>query len=206
MRATLVEAAALAEMNEFAPEAAMRLLDAEVDVLVYACTGGSFIHSSGLLESVDSSGSVVKPQLVLTFDAVLQALRALAVTKIVLATPYPEALTCLEEDALKEAGFSVLNSSMLGISKPTSVGRLHHVDAYRLAKEASMSGAEAIFVSCTDFPTIEIIDLLEQDTGLPVVTSNQAAFWLAIRRCGIRDSLSGFGKLLREVRNVEGSH
>jgi len=205
MRATLVEEEALMRMNELAPEAALQLLDAEVDVLVYGCTGGSFIHTSNLHGSLGISRAADQTPLVLTFDAVLQALHALAATKIILATPYPEALTCLEERALEEAGFSVLSSCKLGISKPTDVGRLHHVDAYRLAKKASVSGAEAIFISCTDFPTIEIIDLLEQDTGLPVVTSNQAAFWLALRRCGIGDSLSGFGKLLREVTSEEGN-
>jgi maleate isomerase len=43
---------------------------------------------------------------------------------------------------------------------------------------------------------VEAIDALEQRTGKPVVTSNQAMIWTALRALGIKRSIGGFGRLL----------
>lgn len=37
--------------------------------------------------------------------------------------------------------------------------------------------AEAIFVSCTNLPTYDIIGLLERKLGKPVLTANQLTVW-----------------------------
>jgi maleate isomerase len=49
----------------------------------------------------------------------------------------------------------------------------------------------------TDFRTVEIIEILERELKCPVVTSNQASFWCALRNCGINDNLKGFGQLFK---------
>ena len=46
--------------------------------------------------------------------------------------------------------------------------------------------------------SFEAIEPLETDTGLPVVTSNQAGLWQALRMAGIEDRLPNLGKLLQD--------
>jgi maleate isomerase len=58
--------------------------------------------------------------------------------------------------------------------------------------------ADAILISCGNLRSFEAIEPLETDTGLPVVTSNQAGLWQALRLVGIRDPLPGIGRLLRD--------
>ena len=55
----------------------------------------------------------------------------------------------------------------------------------------------AIFIAATNFRAIDVIDPLEIDTGLQVVTSNQAAMWMALRTLGVPAELPGFGRLFR---------
>jgi maleate isomerase len=57
---------------------------------------------------------------------------------------------------------------------------------------------EAIFISCTNFRTIEIIQELEEATGKPVISSNQATLWYALRKLGLKDSIKGYGQLLEQ--------
>jgi maleate cis-trans isomerase len=64
-----------------------------------------------------------------------------------------------------------------------------------LALDVTSEENEAIFISCTNLRAIEIIQLLEQETGKPVITSNQAAMWHALRRLGINDAIEGYGRL-----------
>ncbi|MEM0285000.1 MAG: hypothetical protein QXU85_05125 [Sulfolobales archaeon] len=54
-----------------------------------------------------------------------------------------------------------------------------------------------MFISCTNFRTLEVVGVLEEELGLPVVSSNTASMWFALRTAGIRDKLN-YGRLLRE--------
>ncbi len=53
-----------------------------------------------------------------------------------------------------------------------------------LAREVLRPTTEAIFISCSNFRTLDIIPTLEAETGKPVITSNQAALWGTLRRIG----------------------
>jgi len=56
---------------------------------------------------------------------------------------------------------------------------------------------DAYFVSCAQVRVVEVIAPLERDLARPVITSNQAATWWALRQCGIADPVRGFGTLMQ---------
>jgi hypothetical protein len=56
---------------------------------------------------------------------------------------------------------------------------------------------DAVSLLATDMQTFPIIDALERDLGLPVLTSNQALLWASLRALGINSPLNGIGGLLR---------
>jgi maleate isomerase len=47
-----------------------------------------------------------------------------------------------------------------------------------------------------------VIDQIEQRVGKPVITSNQAQMWSCLRRAGVEDNISGFGKLFDYQLNI----
>ena len=57
--------------------------------------------------------------------------------------------------------------------------------------------ADALFISCTALPALEIIDEVEKKINKPVFSSNQALIWDTIRSVGFKNSIMGYGKLLR---------
>jgi maleate isomerase len=56
---------------------------------------------------------------------------------------------------------------------------------------------DAVFVSCTSLRLVEQIEQLEADLGKPVTSSNHALAWHTLRLAGYRESIKGFGALLR---------
>jgi maleate cis-trans isomerase len=58
--------------------------------------------------------------------------------------------------------------------------------------------ANGILISCGNLRSFEAIEALETDTGLAVVTSNQAGLWQALRMAGINDRLRHIGRLLND--------
>lgn len=52
---------------------------------------------------------------------------------------------------------------------------------------------------------MEAAEALEQRTGKPVVTSNQAMVWAAFRKLGLTEPVEGFGSLLSNLAAVTAS-
>jgi len=55
----------------------------------------------------------------------------------------------------------------------------------KLVADTDSPAAEAIFVSCTNLPTYDLIATLETELGKPVLTANQVTMWSALRHAGV---------------------
>lgn len=63
-------------------------------------------------------------------------------------------------------------------------------------RAACPTGADGVLIGGTGFRCVGIIEALEQDLGLPVVTANQASLWRCLRLAGVRTPVAGYGRLL----------
>jgi len=186
----------LKKMAEHVERAADELATAAVDVILFACTSGSFMGGDEwehrLIERIVNETGIKS---VTTSGAVSMALERFKCKKIAIATPYIDEINELEKRFFEDAGYDVLEIKGLGIIDNIKIGHLKPEDAYRLARQVHLPELDTLFISCTNFRTVEIIDKLESDLGIPVVTSNQASIWHALRCCSIREDIKGFGKL-----------
>lgn len=190
----------LENMEKYMDEAANELADAKVDILVFGCTTGSLIKGYGYDLKLNSRMTEITgiPS-VTTATAVIEALRELDINSVCIATPYIKELDEREKKFLEDNGFNVINIKGLGIVDNIEIGKLDPLVAYRLAKEVYNPKCDGIFISCTNFRTIEIIEKLELDIGKPVISSNQATFWAALKRLKIKDKIENYGSLLRRL-------
>jgi maleate isomerase len=56
--------------------------------------------------------------------------------------------------------------------------------------------ADLLFVSCTALRVASVLDEIEQRLARPVVASNQALLWQALRLIGNDEPVAGFSRLL----------
>lgn len=159
------------------------LMVVEPRVMAYACTSGSFVAGRAgeraLVASMRDAGAVAA---VTTSGALVEALTALGVTSLAVATPYDAAVTARLHDFLEETGVRVTGSAHLGLS-----GRIWTVPyavTAALVRDVAAAGCEAVFVSCTNLPTYDIVAPLEAELGIPVLTANQVTMWAGLRRIG----------------------
>jgi maleate isomerase len=194
-----VTPAALGEMlaNDELEQAARKLAWAEVGVIVFACTSGSLVHGLGwdreLIGRIERAAEVPATT---TTTAVLAALAALKSRNIGIATPYLPELNEIEKRFFKGSGFGVPSIIGKGCLTDREIGRLGPVDAEKLIAVADCPGADTLFISCTNFHVLEVVAKLEVRYRKPIVTSNQAGAWAALRRIGIDDVVEGYGRLL----------
>jgi len=178
--------------------AADQLATAEVDIVAYGCTSGSFICP--LPELVQGMHERTGVPAIAAAGAVVAALRALGVRRIALGTPYVDFVNQREISFLREYGIEV--TSLLGLDmghtqeERRAIARVPPEALYRLGRAVDRPDADAVFLSCTNLASLGVIAQLERDLGKPVITSNQACFWACLRRLSITTPVTGYGKLL----------
>lgn len=186
----------LDRMADDAERCAKLLKTTDVDVIAYACTTGSLLKGKGYEKEIEQRiAEVAGVPTVATAASIQRAFDALGVESVTIATPYTETLDERERSFLEDAGYDVVNIHGLGLETDAEIGRQPPEAAYSQAKEVDRPEADAVFISCTGSRTFEIIDKLERDLGKPVVTSNQATLWDALRTMEIEYSEIGLGRL-----------
>ena len=130
--------------------------------------------------------------------AAMEAFKDLSASRLAIVDPYPADLNDQMTKYLGEWGFEVAALVSLGTaftkSSVASVGDIYKA-ARRAAKEAR--NVEAIFIPCTNFPVVDVIEDIETDTGLPVIANITSQLYAAFKAIGIREQIKGYGKLLR---------
>lgn len=173
------------------------------DLMAFCCTVGSLIEGPGHDERIIKIiGDRTGVPAITTTTAVLAALHHLGVERVAVATPYPTHLNLIEKDALEQHGFAV--TGIKGIFEDVApadfrnrmIGNCAPYEAYHIARRVDSPDAQAVFISCTNLRTIEVLDTLERDLGKPVISSNQATMWMSLRRLGILEAVRGYGSLL----------
>jgi maleate cis-trans isomerase len=182
--------------------AAKELATAEVDVVAYGCTAGSVIVP--LPQLVASMSEQTGTPALVTAGAVVDALQALGVRRVAMGTPYLDFVNRREVAFLEEHGIDVTRYLGLELGHDQQerrcIGHVPPETVYRMAVALDSNDAEAIFISCANLATLDVIEKIEADLGKPVVTSNTACFWACLRAIGIDTPIEGHGRLLREAR------
>ncbi len=191
----------LLEMAQNANEAARLLAMTLPDVIMFGCTSGSLIMGAGwdreIISGIEATTGI---QTLTTSTAVVTALKAIGAGKVAIATPYSEEVNLRERRFLEAHGFQVLEIRGLGLVKSEQMGRTPLATVHDLALSVDRPQADALFISCTNFRTMEVIDQLEEELGKPVITSNQASLWMCLKAVGVNRPFTSGGRLLKAER------
>jgi maleate isomerase len=181
-------------MIEHLDESVEMLALVKPDVIVIGHTATSYHlgreREAALLARLSDAA---RAPVVTAFGAVVAALRRLGVRRLALGAPYSAEVTAQGRAHLEAHGFTVVRSDNLkGV---TNIYDETAERAYRLARSVDTPEAEAVFLSGTGMPTLEVLEVLEHDLRKPALSSNAAMLWHALRRCGVRQPIAGFGRL-----------
>lgn len=161
----------------------------------YSCTSASVaIGDDAVKASIQASvGSV---PVVTPSGAARMAFATLGIRRIALLTPYLVATTEPMAAYFTEHGMELARVECLGLEDDRDMARVSDQTIIDAAIAIDTADAEALFISCTGLPAINVIAELEQRLGKPVVTSNQASAWAMARLAGFGDhSPTEFGRL-----------
>jgi len=188
-------------LHNYEPQIA-RLVEAGVD-LVHPEGAPPFmmLGHKGEAELVAKWEKTYQTQIFTSGTNHIRALNALGVKRFVGASYFPGKINQVFGQYFTDAGFDVL--SMSGIDVPfAEVGSLSAETVYTHIKRQFLEHrkeAEAIYLLGSGWRVLPIIDMLEQDLGVPVIHPVPARCWEIQHRLSIRQPTPGYGRLLAEM-------
>ncbi|MGW8395576.1 maleate cis-trans isomerase family protein [Streptomyces lydicus] len=179
-----LDLARLVSEHETLDAAVQALCAVSPQVICYACTSGSFVGGvageRAMCAAMVQAGEV--PSLT-TSGALIEALREIGARRIAVVTPYTKSVTDSLEDYLGEAGITVTGRAYLGLTR--HIWKVPYRDVVDMARAAVVGAADALFISCTNLPTYDVIPQLEAELRMPVLSANQVTMWAALREIGV---------------------
>ncbi|MDL4819481.1 maleate cis-trans isomerase family protein [Actinomadura opuntiae] len=178
-----VEMASALSDQSIVRQAVRDVLSPEPLAVAYACASGSFIRGkAGELQLHQAMRSAGAPAATTTSGALVESLRLLDAGRIAVVTPYIDAVTERLVSFLGEYGIEVVASVGMGLL--SHIWKVGYGEIVSAVSSVDRPEAEAVFISCTNVPTYDIIAPLEQRIGKPVLTANQVTMCSALRAMG----------------------
>jgi maleate isomerase len=201
LRMTGIHHMPLVELLPRIEEATGALDDAQCDVIVFNCTAASMEAGlTGEEHVLAAMRKATRAKVATTATATLAALRVLGVRRVALFSPYVAQTHAREVAFLAEAGVEVVGGECLGLKGGDEYLLVQPSEWLQLAVKATPHVADGVFLSCTNIHAPPIIQPLESALARPVVASNQAVLWHALRACGVPDPVLDFGSLFESDR------
>jgi len=188
----------IAGMERALPEAAARLpAGAPLDAVGYACTSATAMFGAGRVAAL-VSGAAATACVTDPLTAALAAFARLGVCRIGLVSPYVASVAAPLAAAFAAAGHPVVADASFGEAVEAKVARIAPTSTLAAAVEIGRHPeVEAVFLSCTNLRTLEIVAAAEHALGKPVFGSNMALAWHLARLSASALAPDAPGRLMR---------
>lgn len=204
MRMKTVSKDELAAMDADSDRCALELSDARVDVMGYACLVAIMAtgHGYHCLSSERLHGRTVEngspAPVVTSAGALVEGLHHLGAATIGLVAPYMQPLTKLVVDYIEAEGITVQDFLALEIPDNLEVAAQDPMNLVDHIKRVNTDGVDAIVLSaCVQMPSLDAIQVVEDELGIPVLSASIATAWQMLRELGRPVVATGAGTLLR---------
>ena len=186
----------LLKMQDDLESVANKILpDEKISTIAYGCTSGTIAIGE---DKVKEKILLAKPGCYVTtpVTSALKAFKQMNIKKIALFTPYPDAVNKTILEYFTKKNIEVSSFASLNLNLDSEFANVDPNYILEISSKLETKNADALFISCTALPVLNILDKLEQTIKKPVLSSNQTLIWDTIRSIGYKSPIEGYGKLL----------
>ena len=186
----------LLKMQDDLELVASRILpDEKISTIAYGCTSGTIAIGE---TKVRDKILLAKPGCYVTtpVTSAVKAFKIMNINKIALFTPYPDAVNKTILEYFSQKNIEVLSFASLNLNLDSEIANVDPNYILEMSSKLEMKNVDALFISCTALPVLNILNKLEDKLKKLVLSSNQTLIWDTIRSTGYKSPIKGYGKLL----------
>ena len=170
------------------------LPDQKIDCVAYGCTSGTVAAG---FDTIKSKINLAKPDAKVTtpITSTIKALKKLGIKKISIFTPYTKAINDSVVNYFKKENIIINSLTYFDIASDLDIGKVDKDYLFKILSNLDLDDSEALFISCTALPALDLINKLEKKLNKIVLSSNQTLIWEALNMVGNTKAISGYGKI-----------
>jgi maleate isomerase len=195
----LVTTEALAAAERGLGVAAQELVDRGVEAIVISIAPLVYVGGHGYDRVlIDQLEELTGLPVTTNQTAAVDALRALGIARIALLNPNTSDMLAPQAKFFEDSGIAVDVARSLEIADNRDIDCVPSDTSYEFVKSAvdTERPPEGVYLSGPCWRTLDIIEPLEADLGVPVVTALQAMVWASMRLVNRPARINGYGQLL----------
>ena len=168
----------------------------KINTVAYGCTSGTIAIGE---DRVKEKVQLAKPSCYVTtpITSAIKAFNKMNLKKIALFTPYPESVNKTILEYFNRKNINIVSFGTFNIDLDEDIASVDPKHLLETLIKLDINDADALFVSCTALPALEILDQVEKKINKIVLSSNQTLIWDTLRSIGYKSPVEGYGKLLR---------
>ena len=168
----------------------------KINTIAYACTSGTIAIGE---DKVKEKIQLAKPDCYVTtpITSAIKAFKEMNLKKISLFTPYPESVNKTILEYFNKQNINIISFSTFNIDLDKDIAEVDKKYLLETLVKLDLANADALFISCTALPVLEIINEVERKINKITLSSNQTLIWDTLRSVGYKSPIEGYGKLLR---------
>ena len=185
----------LAKMADDITDVTKDILPGEkLDCVAYGCTSGTVaVGYNSIKEKVNLAKPEAKVSTPIT--SAIKVLKKKNIKNISIFTPYTESINQSVVDFFKESGINIRALHYFNIASDIDIGKVDQNYLFEVLSNLNLDKSEALFISCTALPALDLIDKLEKKLNKLVLSSNQTLIWDSLNLIGNKEKVKGYGKI-----------
>jgi len=185
----------LAKMADDITDVTKEILPNEkLDCVAYGCTSGTIAAG---YNSIKEKVNVAKPDAKVTtpITSAVKALKKMSIKNISVFTPYTESINKYVIEYFKKFEINIKTLHYFDIASDIDIGKIDGNYLFEVLSNLNLDESEALFISCTALPALDLIDELEKKFNKLVLSSNQTLIWESLNLIGNNEPVKGYGKI-----------
>jgi maleate isomerase len=185
----------LAEMEHSLP-ASVALFPRHIEfgAIGFGCTSGATIIGAHRVAEI-IRGDFPQASATDPVSAVMAACRAMGIKRLGMLTPYRADVSNAMREVLEKDGLKITAFGSFEEERDHMVARISEQSTLRAILQVGAGQCDAVFASCTNLRTFNVLEAAETALGKPVISSNSAFVWHLHKLAGIPAPVTGLGRL-----------
>ncbi len=148
------------------------------DLVIYGCTAAGFLGGpQGNAQMVERLRERTGAPVVSTAGAMIEALRSDSVSSATVVTPYLAPVNDGLRHYLESSSIEVETLDSFYCKNTAELGQITEEQVLDLARRTLTPESEALFIACSQLPTLNTVATLRSELDIPVWSSIQATAW-----------------------------
>ena len=187
----LLTAETIPAYKEAAIELAREFNGHPIDVIAYGCTAAGFILGpEGDAEIAQRLEEVTGKPVVTTARSMVESLQAIGANRISLLTPYQDDVNTRLRAFLSADNIDVAHFDSFYVADVVALGEITEQQVAVRAPTLCKDDSDAMFIACSQLPTLNVVGPLTQTWGKPVLSSIQVTARRAMEAADAASSVS----------------